>query len=166
MVWAHDPDREGAVVWKAQLVDKLALGMITFGGTADQQKAYFGLRSGGVAAVQLKTGARKWFAPLPGQQQAAPGQFAGQTAALTSIPGVVFSGGWDGVLRAFSSEDGKPLWKYVTAHEFKTVNGVAAKGGSMGSAGPTVAGGMLFAGSGYVFGGGNPGNVLLAFSAQ
>ena len=166
MVWAHDPDKQGAEVWKAQVADQLGLGMITFGGAADDQKAYFGLRSGGIAAVDLKTGEKKWFTPLPGQQQAAPGQFAGETAALTAIPGVVFSGGWDGTLRSFSSKDGKPLWQFDTAQEFKTVNGVAAKGGSMGSAGATVANGMLFVGSGYVFGGGKPGNLLLAFSPQ
>jgi polyvinyl alcohol dehydrogenase (cytochrome) len=164
MVWAHDPDRKGALVWKAQLVDKLALGMITFGGAADEQNAYFGLRSGGIAAVQLKTGERKWFTPLEGQKPG--GQPAGQTAALTAIPGVVFSGGWDGILRALSTDDGRLLWEYKTAQEFKTVNGVAAKGGSMGAPGPTVAGGMLFVGSGYVFGAGVPGNVLLAFSVQ
>lgn len=164
MVWAHDPDRKGALVWKVQLVEKLALGMITFGGAADEQNAYFGLRSGGIAAVQLKTGERKWFTPLEGQR--AGGQPAGQTAALTAIPGVVFSGGWDGILRAFSTDDGHLLWEYKTAQEFKTVNGVAAKGGSMGAPGPTVAGGMLFVGSGYVFGAGVPGNVLLAFSVQ
>ena len=58
MVWAHDPDQEERVLWKTQLVDKPALGMITFGGAADDQNAYFGLRSGGVAAVSLKTGTR------------------------------------------------------------------------------------------------------------
>ena len=50
--------------------------------------------------------------------------------------------------------------------EFGTVNEVAAQGGSMGAPGPTVAGGMLFAGSGYVgLGNGTPGNVLLAFGS-
>jgi polyvinyl alcohol dehydrogenase (cytochrome) len=49
--------------------------------------------------------------------------------------------------------------------DVETVNGVAAKGGSMGGPGPTVAGGMLFVGSGYVFGArGRPGNALLVFS--
>jgi hypothetical protein len=47
-----------------------------------------------------------------------------------------------------------------------TVNGVAAKGGAMGAPGPTVAGGMLFLGSGYTgLGNGRGGNVLLAFEA-
>jgi polyvinyl alcohol dehydrogenase (cytochrome) len=85
---------------------------------------------------------------------------------LTLIPGVVFSGGWDGILRALSTEDGHQIWEVNTAHEFKTVNGVKANGGTMASAGPTIVGGMLYVGSGYQFGTGIPGNVLLAFSPQ
>jgi len=164
IVWGHDPDRQGAVVWKAQLVDKLAIGMITFGGAADEQNAYFGLRTGGVAAVQLETGEKKWFAPV--EVSKTPGQGGGETAALTAIPGVVFSGGQDGMLRAFSTNDGRPLWQYNTLQDFKTVNGVAARGGSMGAAGPTIAGGTLLVGSGYTFGNGTTGNVLLAFTVQ
>jgi polyvinyl alcohol dehydrogenase (cytochrome) len=163
IVWAHDPDKQGTVVWKAQLVDKLQRGVITFGGAADDQNAYFGLSTGGIAAVQLNTGEKKWFAPIAAAGQGARG---GQTAALTEIPGVVFSGGWDGMLRAFATADGRPLWQYNTLQDVKTVNGVAAKGGSMGAPGPTVAGGMLFVGSGYTFGNGTTGNLLLAFSAQ
>ncbi|MGD0907783.1 MAG: PQQ-binding-like beta-propeller repeat protein [Candidatus Acidiferrales bacterium] len=159
MVWGHDPDREGTLVWKAQLVKKLALGMITFGGAADEQNAYFGVRTGGIAAVQLDTGEQKWFTPIPTTP-------LGETAAITAIPGAVFSGGWDGTLRAFSTADGHLLWQFDTVRDFETVNHVPAKGGSFGAPGVTVAGGMLFAGSGYVFTVGTPGNVLLAFSVQ
>jgi len=165
MVWGHDPDKSGAVVWKSQLVDKLALGMITFGGAADTDKAYFGLRTGGVAAIDLATGTKKWFTPIAPSADRQNPAFRGQTAAVTVIPGAVLSGGWDGVLRAFSTADGRQLWEYDTVREFKTVNGVPAKGGSMGAPGPTIVGGMVFVGSGYVFPTGNPGNVLLAFSA-
>jgi len=163
MVWAHDPDQEGTVLWKAQLVAKLALGMITFGGAADDQSAYFGLRPGGVAAVRLTNGEKRWFTPVPGP--AAPGP-RGETAALTAIPGVVFSNSWEGVVRAFSSEDGHLLWEYNTIRDFQTVNGVAARGGSMAAPGPTVVDGTVFVGSGYTFNAGIPGNVLLAFTAQ
>jgi len=165
MVWGHDPDQEGTVLWQAQLVPKLALSMITFGGAADEQSAYFGLKTGGVAAVQLTTGDKRWFTPVEGLP--GPG-LRGQNAALTAIPGVIFSGGWDGIVRAFSSDDGHLLWQYNMIRDFQTVNGVTAKGGSMGAPGPTVADGMLFAGSGYLSGawGGIPGNVLLAFSVQ
>jgi polyvinyl alcohol dehydrogenase (cytochrome) len=164
IVWAHDPDRQGAVVWKIQLVENLAIGMITFGGAADEENAYFGLRTGGIAAVQLATGEKKWFTPIPVSQ--APGLGGGETAALTAIPGAVFSGGQDGVVRALSTKDGRLLWEYNTIRDFETVNGVAAKGGSMGAVGPTVAGGTLFVGSGYTFGAGTTGNVLLAFSVR
>jgi polyvinyl alcohol dehydrogenase (cytochrome) len=163
MVWGHDPDREGTVVWKAQLVKKLALGMITFGGAADDQNAYFGLRTGGVAAVRMDTGEQKWFTPIPPPPGPGP---KGETAAITAIPGAIFSGGWDGMLRAFSTADGHQLWEYNMVRDYDTVNHVPAKGGSMAAPGPTVAGGMLFVGSGYVFGAGTPGNALLVFSAQ
>jgi polyvinyl alcohol dehydrogenase (cytochrome) len=163
IVWAHDPDKQGAVVWKTQLVEKVVRGVITFGGAADEQNAYFGLSTGGIAAVQLTNGDKKWFTPIPPSQE---GRGGGQTAAITGIPGVVFSGGSDGMLRAFSTTDGHPLWQYDTMQDVKTVNGVPAKGGSMGAPGPTVAGGMLFVGSGYTFGAGMTGNLLLAFSAE
>ena len=44
-----------------------------------------------------------------------------------------------------------------------------ANGGSMATAGPVIAGGMVFTGSGYGSNGvedGMPGNVLLAFSVE
>ena len=73
------------------------------------------------------------------------------------------------MLRALSAETGpRVVWQFDNlARDFKTVNGVTAKGGSMATAGPTVAGGMLFAGSGYPgVAGGMGGNVLLAFGVE
>ena len=91
----------------------------------------------------------------------------GLDAAATVLPGVVFAGGWDGVLHALSTDDGRSLWQYQTVRDYTTINGVHAKGGSLGAPGPVIAGGMLFVGSGYVgTGNGIPGNVLLAFSTQ
>ena len=161
-VFAQDV-RDGKVIWKATLVDKLARGEITFGGAADDQRVYFGTRSGAVWALDLKTGEQRWktpVAPIPQRQ-------SGQTAALTVIPGVVFSGGQDGVLRAFAAADGRQIWEFDTVRDFMTTNGVAARGGAMGAPGPTVAGGMLFLGSGYTgLGNGRGGNVLLAFETD
>jgi len=76
---------------------------------------------------------------------------------------VVFSGSMDGHLRGYSSEDGKILWDFDTAREFKTVNGVKAKGGTIDGPGVVVSGGLVFVNSGYSRFGGMPGNVLLAF---
>lgn len=164
-VWGHDPDRKGAVVWKTALTGNTTEfgGKIIWGGAADDVNAYFGLGPGGIAAVQFRDGERKWFTPLT--PAPAMARHPGQDGPLTAIPGVVFSGGWDGVLRALSTTDGHVVWEYDTAHEFDTVNGAPAKGGSMGAAGPTVANGVLFVPSGYVgVKGGMPGNVLLAFT--
>ena len=48
-VWAHDPDKKGAVVWKTALVANTTQfgGKIIWGGAADGQNAYFGLGTGG-----------------------------------------------------------------------------------------------------------------------
>jgi len=164
-VWAYDPDQKGAVVWKTALTSNTTEfgGKIVWGGAVDDQAAYFGLGTGGIAAVQLKEGERRWFTPL--EPASAMARHGGQDGPLTAIPGVVFSGGWDGVLRALSASDGHVIWEYNTVHEFETVNGVPGKGGSMGAAGPVIVGGTLFTGSGYIgVKNGMPGNVLLAFS--
>jgi polyvinyl alcohol dehydrogenase (cytochrome) len=163
MVWGHDPDREGTVAWQTPLVQKLALGIIRFGGAADDQNAYFGISTGGLAALNIATGEKKWFTPIPGPAKPGP---RGETSAVTVMPGVVFSGSSEGMLRAFSTDDGHLLWDFNMVRDYQTVNGVPAKGGSMGQPGPTVAGGMLFVGSGYIFTAGTPGNALLVFSPQ
>ena len=101
-VWAYDPDKSGAVVWRTALVNntKEFGGKIVWGGAADEQTSYFGLGTGGIGAIALSNGERKWFtalAPAEGRSQ-----HPGQEGPLTAIPGVIFSGGWDGVLRALS----------------------------------------------------------------
>ena len=68
---------------------------------------------------------------------------------------------------AFATADGKQVWEFDTVRDFVTTNGVTAKGGAMGAPGPTIAGGLMFVGSGYTgLGNGRGGNVLLAFSAD
>jgi polyvinyl alcohol dehydrogenase (cytochrome) len=158
-VFAHDPDQNGRLLWTAGLVDKIGASEILFGGAADDRSAYFGLDNGSLAALDPATGQRKWFLP-----PRPPGPRRGITAALTAIPGVIFAGGQDGTLRAHAAEDGRLLWSFDTLQDFMTINQVPAHGGSMGAPGPTVAGGMVFVGSGYVgLGNGTPGNVLLVF---
>jgi polyvinyl alcohol dehydrogenase (cytochrome) len=163
VVWAFDPDRNGALLWKTNLATKRPnpQGAIVFGGAADEQYAYFAITEGGMVALRLKDGKKQWFTPI-----VAPGMVGvtkGQAAAVTAIPGAAFIGGWDGKLHALSTKDGRILWEFETAREFPTVNGVKAKGGAMGGPGAVVGGGMLYVGSGYASFGTGPGNVLLAF---
>lgn len=163
-VWAFDP-RTGDMIWRTPLVpDTTKFGAkIVWGGAADDRRAYFGLGTGGVAAVRLADGATQWFtelAPKAGRES-----HPGEDGAVTVADGVVFSGGWDGVVRALSADTGKVLWEFDTARDLATVNGVAAHGGSMAAAGSVVAGKALFVPSGYIgVKNGMPGNVLLMFS--
>ena len=170
-VTALDPDHDGAVVWKVHAVDIppdqantffARLNGIVWGGTADDQNVYYGLQSGGMVAVKLSTGEIVWRVSFPKTGTAR----VINSAAATAIPGVVFLAGSDGKLHALSTAEGHVLWEYDTAKPFETVNKVPAKGGAIASIGPSIAGGMLFIGSGYAVTGTNSGNVLLAFSPQ
>ncbi len=171
-----DPDRSGAVVWRVQAVPNPGNSVVgvLFGGAADAQSVYYPLAAGRMVAVDLASGAIRWSVPLaPAHEESDPPRAGSASppalrysAAPTVVPGLVFVGGYDGRLIALSTQDGRELWEFDTARSFTTVNGVPAKGGSMGSAGPTVAGGMLFVGSGYAVTRGVPGNVLLAFAPE
>jgi polyvinyl alcohol dehydrogenase (cytochrome) len=173
MAYALDPDKEGAVVWEYRTGRGSGIGGV-WGGSVDQQNAYFGVSDyltptpGGLHAVSLATGQRVWYTPPanPRLCGTAPNCSAAQSAALTTIPGIVFSSSADGGVRAYSTVDGSVVWQFDTSREFQTVNGVQAKGGSMDTAGPTVAGGMLYVTSGVGGLVGRPGNVILAFSAE
>ena len=85
---------------------------------------------------------------------------------MTATRDYVLSGAFDGHLQAYSTTTGKVLWDYDTVRRFDTVNGINAGGGSLDSAGPTLAGGRVFVNSGYGLQGGHPGNVLLMLAPR
>ncbi len=161
-VFGLDPDNRGALLWRVNANSGGGRGGIVWGGASDQENVYYGLGSGGMAALKIATGERAWFAPVNAQ-----GTRAQNNAAATMIPGVVFVAGTDGKLHALASSNGTALWDFDTNKPFDTVNKVAgAHGGAISSVGPVIAGGMLYIGSGYGVGGGPFGNVLLAFGPE
>ena len=83
---------------------------------------------------------------------------------MTAIPGIVFSGGLDGHLRAYAGNTGAIVWDVDTKQAYEAVDRVPAHGGSLDGPGAVVVDGMLYVNSGYAFFGTTPGNVLLAFS--
>jgi len=119
---------------------------------------------GGLRSLSAATGATVWNAPPAKVCGIRKNCSPAQSGAVTATPEYVLSGSVDGHLRAYSAAAGKVLWDYNTARPFVTVNGVKANSGSVDSAGPTLAGGMLFVNSGYGLHGGKPGNVLIAFA--
>ena len=118
-----------------------------------------------MTAIGIATGEKAWYTP-PAACGPKPGCSPAQAAALTAIPGVVFSGSLDGHLRAYSAEQGTVLWDFDTVRDYTTVNGVRASGGALNGPGPVIVGGMLFVNSGYGRNSGLAGNVLLAFTPE
>jgi polyvinyl alcohol dehydrogenase (cytochrome) len=190
LVHALDPDQNGAVLWHTRAGQGTALGGSQWGSASDGEKIYvaisdigigtrpdatvpLGFRSvldpnkgGGLHALDLRSGKIVWSAkPAPCVAERT-GCSPAQSAAVTVIPGVVFSGSIDGHLRAYSSATGAVIWDVDTAREFETVNSKPARGGSMDVGGPAVVNGMVFVNSGYGQWGGMPGNVLLVFSVD
>jgi polyvinyl alcohol dehydrogenase (cytochrome) len=159
--WGPATDGRNLYVALSDIRFKMAL----VPGSNDRTYELDSTKGGGMFAFRADNGERIWQTPPPGCGNRRPCSPA-QSAAVTAIPGVVFSGSQDGHLRAYSTSNGKIIWDYDTMREFKTVNAVAGKGGAMDVGGPIVAGGMLIVGSGYASRGGLPGNVLLAFSVS
>jgi polyvinyl alcohol dehydrogenase (cytochrome) len=173
VAYGMDPDRKGAVIWQYRAGKGSPLGGIEWGAAADQRIMYVPVsdvlseEAGGLHAIGLGSGEPIWHTPAPARGcKGGLGCSGAQSAAVSVIPGVVFSGSVDGHLRAYDTGDGHIIWDFDTARDFETVNGVRASGGSIDGGGPVVAGGMVFAGSGYGRWRGRPGNVLLAFGLQ
>jgi polyvinyl alcohol dehydrogenase (cytochrome) len=181
MVHALDPDNQGEILWQTRVAQGGVLGGIQWGSASDGARMYVAIgdirfagrapgggplvdpkQGGGLAALKLSTGEKAWTAkpPVCGDR---PRCSPAQSAAVTAIPGVVFSGSLDGRIRGYSTDDGHVVWEFDTAREFDTLNGGKAKGGSIDGHGPVVAGGFVYTNSGYGSWGTMPGNVLLAF---
>jgi polyvinyl alcohol dehydrogenase (cytochrome) len=118
-------------------------------------------------AVDLMDGSVLWDVPPP-QGTCANRNFCntGQPAAVSAMPGVVFSGNLDGHLRAYDARNGEVIWDYDTVRDFDTVNGVPAYGGALSGPGATIVNGMVFVSAGYSSFGLMPGNVFLAFAVD
>ena len=172
VIFGFDPDAAGTIVWQRRVAVGSSSGGVFWGSATDGVNIYAAnadfladkpAASGGMNAVDLRTGSVVWSVPGAGCVNKTPCK-PSQAAAVTLIAGAAFSGTMDGRLRAYSTRDGKVLWEYDTARDFVTVNGLKANGGSMSNSGPAIVGGMLYVNSGYSHHGGIlPGNVLLAF---
>ncbi|MEV1115866.1 PQQ-binding-like beta-propeller repeat protein [Actinosynnema sp. NPDC049800] len=170
----------GEVVWRRQLGVPLPNGGISgiqWGTSYDGHRLYIATYfadPGTVFAVDPATGRVLWETPNPADGCTTGGAAAhpevctlGHGPAVTSSPGLVWEGGNDGKLRAYSARDGRVLWTYDTIRDFTGVNGLPGRGGTIsgGGGGAVVADGMVYVQAGYSPEYPNPdgGDVLLAF---
>ena len=179
MIFALDPNNGGKILWRQRAGMGGFNGGVHWGMASDATTLYVGIadtpgnkgavgpRRPGIHAFDIATGKRQWsrIEPFTCNER----KFECETAfsaPVTATGGIVFGGAHNGLLRAYSATDGTLLWSYNTRRDFKAVNGVKGSGGSIDSAGPIVAGGMLIVNSGYDKFGEIPGNVLLVFGPK
>ncbi|WP_437302267.1 outer membrane protein assembly factor BamB family protein [Sorangium sp. So ce388] len=157
--WALDRD-DGSVVWSTLVGPGGELGGIMWGVAVDDTRIYVPIGNNGQveytlepsgqviswgswSALDAATGDIVWQTPdpTPGAQARGP---------LTVANGVLYAGSMSGNVHALSTATGALLWSHPAD-------------GSV-SAGPAVARGTVYWGSGYEsFGIGTPGNTLFAF---
>jgi len=128
IVHAVDPDQEGKVLWQTRVGKGGALGGIMWGSAADQDHVYVANSDvrftpgggktldpnagGGLFALELASG--KILMQVPpvscgSRSQCSPAL----SAAVTAIPGVVFSAGVSGYLRAYATADARLLGRWT-----------------------------------------------------
>lgn len=175
MLYALDPDADGAILWQLRVGRGGEMGGIEFGVATDGRYAYAPVvdmdadlsSDGSLTAVDLITGKVVWRVdnieavcagkPTPpcGSAVLTPPTVAG---------GVVFAGLLDGTLRAYDTRNGNEVWRFDTARDFSGVNGLKGNGGSLGNGGPVIVGNRVYITSGFnILNTGIAGNVLLAF---
>ncbi len=185
-LWALDAN-DGRVLWSRNFGPGSIAGGIHWGIAFDGKRVFAPVsvlpgRDGrpgpgqiaGLHAVDVDTGKVDWsFVPQPdcsGDRATRVKNCAGGiglSGAATVIDGAVLAGSLDGFLRVFDAASGALLFKYDTARDYDTLNGVPGKGGAIDNASIVAANGYVFVNSGYgLMAGQTPGNVFLAFRAK
>jgi polyvinyl alcohol dehydrogenase (cytochrome) len=177
-VHALDPDT-GKLMWQTRVGRGGIQGGVHFGMATAGDRLYVGISdmadgrtydepsTPGLRAVNLKTGELEWYAAAP-EDVCKDRVFChpGISQAVTSVNGMVFAGGMDGVMRVHNGADGALLMELDSTNEFATVNGQPTRGGSFGGgAGPIVQDGLVVLSSGYGLYNHMPGNLLLVMEA-
>lgn len=179
VVYAMDPDNNGAIIWSTKVGRGGVQGGVHFGMAVDGDLLYVpisdlyggdrwpGRPYPGMFALDITTGEKLWYTETEdicdGLQYCSPGF----SAAPTAIEGGVIAGGMDGHLRAYERDTGKLIWDFDTLRSFDTIDGKTAQGGSFGGGqGPIFKDGMMYVNSGYGVYEHIAGNVLLAFELK
>lgn len=181
----------GKIVWQDMLSTSslpalAAVGLfgIQWGSSYDGKHIYVATNEanpGTMFALSPATGKLVWKTPVPKLTCLRPrvlfrphspiGCLPALPSAVSSSPGLVWEGGQDGILRAYSSADGRVLWSYDTVRTYlHTTDGIPGFGGSIDGGGTVIAHGMVYSNSGYthfgIIGSEMTGNVVLAFALR
>jgi polyvinyl alcohol dehydrogenase (cytochrome) len=178
-VWALDATT-GKLVWNVRFGEGTALGGVHWGITTDGERVFAAINDPvwgesrterpGVYAVDIKTGKRAWGYDARPNCSGERGKlvmqcesFHGFSAAPFTIDGAVVAGTLGGEVMIFDGKDGTVLNTVDTVGPKPSINGIAAKGGSIDSHAISAGAGLLIINSGYGAFGQTPGNALIAY---
>lgn len=176
-----NPDT-GKILWQTRLGHGGTQGGVHFGMAAEGTRVFVPINDmadtkdgrkyderisgAGIHAIDAATGRILWRYKAPNVCGSVKFCDPGVSAAATAMPGVVFAGHLDGMLRAYDSATGKVMWSLDTKKKVKTITGVEANGGGMSGPGAAIGNGYVVVNSGYGLYYHMPGNVLLVFAAK
>jgi polyvinyl alcohol dehydrogenase (cytochrome) len=180
-VTALDPAAQGKKLWQAKVGFGSILGGVEWGMASEGDRLFVPISDPGVAKEQAKPGLYAlrindghllWAKPVaePDCTAAPKGSLlnlctGGLSSAVSAIPGLVFAGSLDGVLRAYDMRDGSVVWSANIGQKiYATLNAGPMKGDTINAGGPVIAGGTLYQVSGYQTSDPKATNMLLAFS--
>jgi polyvinyl alcohol dehydrogenase (cytochrome) len=180
--WALDA-ATGEKLWNVRFGEGTALGGIHWGVTTDGERLFAAINDPvitgagtprpGVFAVDIKTGKQAWGYDAKANCDGERGMLVkectmkyGFSAAPVTVDGAVVAGTLGGEVMIFDGKTGELLKTLDTIGPKATINGVAAKGGSIDSHAISAGAGMIFVNSGYGGFGQTPGNALIAYKPK
>lgn len=171
MVYALDPDNDGALLWSQKPGTGGKLGGVHFSMGVNPQTGVLyvpisdrpikilgdnppGEPNPSLHAFDIVTGETLWSTAAPDvctnkKGKAIKGCYPGLSAAVTVTESLVFAPSLDGNIRAFDAWTGEHLWAFDTNRSFEAVNGLKAKGGAIDLGGVYLDDGQLFISAGY-----------------
>jgi polyvinyl alcohol dehydrogenase (cytochrome) len=185
MAYGMDPGT-GRILWQQRVGRGSTQGGIHFGMAAEGTRVYVpvndmndtrdgrkypGPALAGLHAVDAGTGAILWrnvTADVCDRLNPEMRQYCdpGISAVVTAIPGVVFAGHLDGIMRAYDGATGQVIWQTDTTRTVRAINGVDAHGGGFSGPGVAVGRGHVVFNSGYGLYFHMPGNLLMVYAPK
>jgi polyvinyl alcohol dehydrogenase (cytochrome) len=181
-VWALDAET-GKKLWNVRFGEGTPLGGVHWGITTDGQRVFAPINDPifnstqkfrpGVFAADIKTGKEVWAYEAKPNCAGERGQLVkncetkyGFSAAPLVVDGAVVAATLGGEVMIFDGKTGALLKTLDTIGPVQTINGIAAKGGSIDAHAISAGAGMIFVNAGY--GGFNQtaGNALIAYKPK
>jgi polyvinyl alcohol dehydrogenase (cytochrome) len=139
---SNDPNPWSGGIWFGMVAqsERLIVPVVSFPSVSSPaavvdtaEKHFLPAAINGLQALDPLSGKSLWHSRIPRGCQ--KGTCQSIMMAPLGIPGIIFAGTMDGVMRAYDERTGAVVWQFDTATQFVARNGDQAKGGILNGAG-------------------------------